>query len=370
MLRQRAERRHTLSWLGWLALAFVFGVLVGPSIWQWCRDAATPVVRPEPPPAPVATVGALALLQVEIADADWQRLAAHRTRSLEEGMIRQNPDAEVAVALRLGDEVARGKARLKGDWVDHVDTDQWSLRFEVDRPIGGMREFSVQHPKTRGFVMEWLVMKAARKLGVLAPRADFVQVAINGAEPRVYYLEEHASKQLLESQGRRDGPIVRFDESAMWGTWMQYGWHRTQTVPDEVESATTFFRTAARAYGEKHLRSDKALEERLLRALAQARDLQRLILVEDQAQAVDGDGADAALMARQELRELEGRVVEDLFDVERTGRWLGLQAFFNGLHGLIWHQLRFYHDPITDREKHLETTYVRGGVLWDLLGWL
>ena len=31
---------------------------------------------------------------------------------------------------------------------------------------------------------------------------------------------------------------------------------------------------------------------------------------------------------------------------------------------------RYGHDPIADREKLLETTYVRGGVLWDLLGWL
>ena len=31
---------------------------------------------------------------------------------------------------------------------------------------------------------------------------------------------------------------------------------------------------------------------------------------------------------------------------------------------------RYGHDPIADREKLLETTYVRGGVLWVLLGWL
>lgn len=353
MLRPRGKHRAALASLAGLLLAFAFGAALGPSLWRRCEEAFAPAAGAAPPAAPPVAPGALKLLQVEIAPADWERIAAHRAKSLEDGMIRQDPDSQVEAVLRLGDEVASGRVRLKGDWVDHVDTDQWSLRFDLDRPLGGMRSFSIQHPKTRGFVMEWLVMKAARKLGVLAPRTDFVRAAVNGRDPQVYYLEEHASKQLLESQGRRDGPVVRFDESPMWGTLMQYDAHRTRKLPGEAMPATTFFRTTPSAYGEKHLRSQRALEERLQRALRMARDLQRRIFVEEQADgAAPPDGA-AALLARQELLALEGAVVEEIFDVERTGRWLGLQAFFNGMHGLVWHQLRFYHDPITDRLEPL-----------------
>ncbi|MFK7741186.1 MAG: hypothetical protein AB8H80_12780 [Planctomycetota bacterium] len=358
MLRQSNDRPRWWAALGFLLVAFAFGVVLGPSAQRYLAALGSPNNTDSEPAMPklAANNGAnepsqLAQLQVEIAPADYQKLKAHRDRSLQNGIIEQSVDAVVAVAVRRGEQTGRGTARLKGDWVDHVDSDQWSLRFDLDKPIDGMRRFSIQHPKTRGFVMEWLVMKTARKLGVLAPRADFAQVSINGAEPVAYYLEEHASKQLLESQGRRDGPIVRFDEAAMWGTWMQYGWHRTGTMPAEVTPAATFFRTELKAYAESHLRGSRAMEQRLLRALGQARELQRRIVAADAEQESGPENRPLALQA--ELVGVEARLVEDLFDVDRLGRWLALQAFFNGLHGLAWHQLRFYHDPVLDRLEPL-----------------
>ena len=52
-------------------------------------------------------------------------------------------------------------------------------------------------------------------------KTRFVHVAINDREPGVYYLEEHPGKEMLESLGRRDGPIVKFSENALWSTHMQ-----------------------------------------------------------------------------------------------------------------------------------------------------
>lgn len=279
-------------------------------------------------------------LQITIREADWQVLQRARDRALEKGMIIQDERDIVPVTLALGDERASGQVRLKGDWLDHVKTEQWSLRFELDTAFRGMRRFSIQHPMTRGFIMEWLVMKTAQRQGVLAPRSDYVQVAINGTQKGVYYLEEHFSKELLEAQGRREGPIVRFDESAMWETWLQHGFHKTGQLSPELWSATSFFVAEVGGFGEGSLQKSKALDARLQRALAQARDLQRLAV-----STMDGFPS----RSLQALTQLEGKTVDDVFAVDKLGKWLAVYTLFRGFHGLAWHQYRFYHDPVLDR---------------------
>ena len=303
---------------------------------------AEPLPAPQPLPssAPAIAPKDLAVLQVTIAPADWQVLAAAREQALARGMIMQDENAVVHADLVLGEERASGTARLKGDWLDHVNTEQWSLRFEVEPPLRGMRRFSIQHPKTRGYVMEWLVMATAHREGVLAPRADFVHVDINGVDKGVYYLEEHFSKELLESQQRREGPIVRFDESAMWATWLQHGFHKTGVLTPDLWPAGSFYDARADGFGEAHLEKSDSLNARLQRALQQARDLQLLA-------AGDLDGH--PLRRAEALHLLEGKTVDELFASDRLGKWLAIYTLYRGFHGLAWHQYRFYHDPVLDR---------------------
>lgn len=336
--------RSSGSWLAvpvLVAVAFGLGVLASPLFERDGRGRRSAGATPPSSPAKVVQVGELPLLQLAVRDADWQVLSNQRERAIEAGIIVQDANAIVPAAVRYGEQSSTGTVRIKGDWLDHVDSDRWSLRFELEQPLLGMRNFSVQHPKTRGYILEWLVMKTARHMGVLAPRVEFVKLAINGREPQIYYLEEHASKELLESQGRRDGPIVKFDESAMWGTWLQHGFHQGDALPPEVVRATTVFDVEARAFGEGRLRKVDAVNTRLMRALQQARDLQRLAVVDGLEQQP------ARSLAA--LRALEGRTIEELFAVDALAKWLALQALFGAHHGLVWHQWRFCHDPVLDR---------------------
>jgi hypothetical protein len=283
----------------------------------------------------------LDLLQVAIRPADLELLARQRAKALKDGVLIQDPDFTVPISLRRGTETAAGTARLKGDWTDHLDTDQWSLRLELQSPVRGMRTFSVQHPKTRGHTMEWFVMQTARRIGLLAPRVDFVRVAINGEEKGVYYLEEHASKELLESQARRDGAIVRFDESARWGTILQYGFHRTGIPGEDLRRTQWVLDSVVDGYDERRLLSNSTLSTRLLRAIDLARDIQRTIV----ASSPDASPVRQLLA----LRRLEGRTLEDVFDTNAMGRWLALHTLFRAFHGMVWIQWRFYHDPVKDR---------------------
>ena len=109
----------------------------------------------------------------------------------------------------------RAMARLKGDWADHLEhPSKLSLRIKTQRGdyLFGMKRVSLQHPKTRKFHMEPMLLDQLRDLGVIAPRYFFVDVRVNDYRIGLIAIEEHFSKELLESQSRREGPILALDE--------------------------------------------------------------------------------------------------------------------------------------------------------------
>jgi hypothetical protein len=359
-----STQKGVYAWILALLAGLILGVAFGVS---WQRDlSASPAQQPsgiptgaptagggrpedsaprEVPPRPVGT-GAeqeqssptFAQLEITVAPEDWARIVAHRERSVAENIITRDDDAIVPAQVRVGQQSTSGTVRLKGDWPDHVLSKQWSLRFELEEPLMGMRRFSIQHPATRHLIMEWLAMKTSRRVGLLTPHCDFVHATINDQEPGFYYLEEHPSKELLESQGRRDGPIVKFDESKMWDTWRQF---MGESIPPEIERVGVMSDAPPVAFSEKRLRQSEALNARLMRALEQI-DALRLLTIGDDSKA-------DRLRRLHSMQQLVGKTIDDVFDTEQAGKWLALNTLFNGHHGQGWHQLRFYHNPMTDR---------------------
>jgi hypothetical protein len=331
-----------------LAAGLALGALLAPH-WAWphgprSRESAAKTPPAPPPalfPAPRASTGELRRLDIEVTAENWQILAQHRQKAIADKFLFADPAAVVPVTLRLGGETARGTARLKGDWLDHLDTEQWSLRFDLEGPLVGMRHFSIQHPKTRGYVMEWLAMKTAERLGLLSPRVEFVEAGITGRGSGVYYLEEVPAKELLERRGRLEGPVVKFEEQALWSTHMQMGFLTVGSLPSDFERAYLVFDAPTDAFGGARLKQLPNLDARLQRALRQARDLQRLAVAQD----LPHEPARTLLA----LEQLAGRTVDDLFDTERVGQWLAVCTFYQGFHGLLWNQFRLYYDPRRDR---------------------
>ena len=78
-----------------------------------------------------------------------------------------------------------------------------------------MRRFSIQQPKTRDFLYEWLFMKVLSEETLISHRTKFIETIINGNNLGVYFLEEQHSKQLIENNKRREGPIIGLDKN-LW----------------------------------------------------------------------------------------------------------------------------------------------------------
>jgi len=277
------------------------------------------------------------VLRIDINFRNLNRLYERREEALDVGyLVRQDGDF-VPASIRVEGRTVDVKLRLKGDMLDHVRTSKWSFRVHTRRGghVFGMRRFSLQHPETRGFQAELLFLETLRRLGVLAPRYSFVKVIVNGNSVGLMGIEEHFSKELLESNQRRDGVIVRFDESLMWQDRVLRGRDAVRDVGpfDSVFNApVTAFRSSA-VMGSEVLRRQYLTAVGLLRGF------------------IDGEIA-----------------ASEVFDVDLLGKYLAAAELWGAWHGLGWNNQRFYLNPISMRlepigfDAHLEGSIGSGSI--------
>ncbi len=305
----------------------------------------SPILRPADEPEAVAENG-LETLRFTIDREASETLQRVRDRGMARGIIVQTEEDTVPAVVEHGATRADADIRIKGDWTDHIATEKWSLRVKLqDERLFGMRVFSIQRAKARGFLWEWFVLEAFRREGVLAPRSTFVNVVINDNYAGVYFLEEHPAKELLESQGRREGAIVLWDEQARWDTLLQshdvYSKDVRLPVPASAQPSLGMVPPFVRAYGEKRLESSEALTRSYYAAVEEMRALRNHVLL--------ADDATARMKRLQALHELEGATIDSIVDVERVAIAHAVASLFQIQHALYWQNLRFYHDPVLDR---------------------
>ena len=249
---------------------------------------------------------------IDIKYKNVEKLHRKREEALYRGILVQGDDDFVAASIRIGDQTVKAKLRLKGDWVDHMVGEKMSLRVHMkgDAQLFGMRRFSLQHPRTRGYQTEPLFLETLKFFDVLAPRYMFVNVILNGDNLGIMAFEEHFSKELLEHQGRKEGVIVRFDESLVWS-------HYAATK----ESGGPYY----------------SYQNAEIGAFQETKIGQSETLSSDYVTAV---GLLRAFVERKLL-------ASEVFDTERLGSFLAVADFWGGWHTLDWLNMRFYFNPIT-----------------------
>jgi len=122
-------------------------------------------------------------------------------------------DARIAADAREGEariEVAGGASALAAGRRPRIDV---AMRGE-ERPFG-LRHFSLRDPAAFDLGRTSAVYERLRQVGVLAPRTRLVRVRANGASLGPMALVEDFSKELVESQRRREGVLFRLDADAL-----------------------------------------------------------------------------------------------------------------------------------------------------------
>lgn len=211
---------------------------------------------------------------------------------------------------------------MKGDWLDHLRGKKWSFRIKTksDYAWNRLATFSVQNPATRSHLDEWLFHKILEQEDILTPRYEFIELLLNSDSLGVYAYEEHFDKQLVESKRRREGPIIKLTED-----WVWLGHHRQ-----------------VHELGERnHLsgREDAAYNGADIRPFKEKRTQENPTL------------ANNFQAAQTLLHQLKFKLKPpaELIDLDRFARYLAIADVLKAYHGIGWHNVRFYYNPITSK---------------------
>jgi len=266
----------------------------------------------------------LPVIDLKLDKGAMEKLEAKRAEALRAGLLETGPDDWVKGKLgwKGAEAPVPVRVRLKGDWLDHLNERKWSFRVALtgERFWNGMQTFSLQHPGTRYYLHEWLLHECWMREGVLTTSYDFAELRLNGESLGLYAVEEHFEKYLVERQGRREGPILKLDESGFWD-----GLQQQIAVAGEV-SPEMRLATANAAH-----------------AAIEPFDLDRVV-----------ENPDLHAMSRRAGALVEqfrngARPASALFNLDRLARFYAIADLMGADHCTAWHNLRFYYDPVSDR---------------------
>ena len=114
----------------------------------------------------------------------------------------------------------RGDIRLKGDRKVHFqEKNKSSYKVKLDRNqyLFGLKKFSIQKPRLRNYIHEWIFHEMARDFNIIKLKYKFINLSINGEDLGLYVIEEGFGKELIERNERRNGPIFSLDEDVYGG---------------------------------------------------------------------------------------------------------------------------------------------------------
>ena len=127
-------------------------------------------------------------------------------------------DADVTVTFQNGLVCDfQGRIRHSGDQKDHIALKENSIIQSIDvhlqtGHIFGITKFKLLRPNTRGnFADEIFLTELLREFNYLAPRTSYIDAKINEVSSKMIF-QEKVTKELLEFNLRREGPILEGDE--------------------------------------------------------------------------------------------------------------------------------------------------------------
>tara|TARA_B100000902_G_scaffold356254_1_gene369769 strand:+ start:827 stop:3433 length:2607 start_codon:yes stop_codon:yes gene_type:complete len=122
---------------------------------------------------------------------------------------------EVSGSITLNDKNLRGDIRLKGDRKIHFQSKEnssYKLNLKKDNYFDQMKKFSLQKPRIRNYLHEWIFHELLGEGNLIKINYDFYDFYLNGEYQGYYNLEEGFGKTLIERNNRRNGPIFSIFE--------------------------------------------------------------------------------------------------------------------------------------------------------------
>lgn len=248
------------------------------------------------------------IIKLNINNEDYKKLEKKREDALEKGFLIKSDEDLVPAVVEYKNESITVEVRLKGDLLDHLDTEKWSFRITIkdNKTIDGMKEISLQAPERRG-VNEWLYYKLLEMEGLIALRYIPVEFYLNNKLLGEYTIEESFSKELLENNNKTEGPIIKIDEDLSW------------SIISERQGINF-------------------LDFKLI-ANVDAFSMNSILKDEQEYQKF--------ITGREMLYQSLNESITDIYDLEKLAKFMAIIDLMGAHHGFIEHNMRFYYNPIT-----------------------
>jgi hypothetical protein len=256
-------------------------------------------------------------IQLVLKEGNYKKLEQKRDEAIKKGLIITSDDSWVNGYIypqKKEEDKIKIALRLKGDWTDHLRGESWSFRVETEstKAWKRLKTFSLQHPRTRNYLKEWLLHQLFKYEDVLTTRYDFVEVQLNEKDLGMYVYEEHFLKQIPEYNLKREGPIIKFTEEGFWESRL----HMTQE------------NSAEHLIAHKNNPDIKPFKEKKTfksPALAKQYSIAQNLLYEYQFGLKKPD---------------------EIFDLDLLAKYFVLNDLMGSHHGVVWHNQRFYYNPV------------------------
>lgn len=265
-------------------------------------------------------------LIIDIKYKNYQKILDDRNDSIKNYRASEDLHSWVPAKINFDDNIYKAEIKLKGVHNDHwIHPKKWSFKIKIleEKNFNGMRRFSIQRPSTRDFLYEWLFMKTLKKEGLISHRNIFADLTINGDNLGIYYVEELYSKQLIEYNRRREGPIIGLDKN-LW-----------------IKEANNIKKLGANFFEDSYFRAK----------------------VEPTQFSEDLIGTTQEIYLKQAISSFENFrdnkiKLNEAFDINQLAKLMAIKALF-GASEFDWRDLKFYYNPVTSllepigREVHI-----------------
>ncbi|KGF95074.1 hypothetical protein EU94_0372 [Prochlorococcus marinus str. MIT 9123] len=258
------------------------------------------------------------ILNINISFKNFKKLQIKRDQAVKDGILVRSSDDKVNATIEYKGKSYPVKLRLKGDWTDHLIGDKWSFRVESrkGKSLLGMNELSLQHPRTRNYLNEFIFHNLLKYESLPYLRYKFLPIAINGKHLGVYALEEHFSKELLENSGFREGPIIKISDQNLRGETQRKKIIKYESPINTVDVNNSEILT---------FNIDKTVQNEA--KISQFRLSKNLL---------------------DQILKREAKTSE-VFDLKLTAKYFALCDLLGAASAQTWHDMRFYFNPISSR---------------------
>ncbi|MDO8509344.1 MAG: hypothetical protein Q7S27_06715 [Nanoarchaeota archaeon] len=287
-------------------------------------------------------------IYIDIKFKDYQQLLYKRDQVINNEVIFYSEEDYVPAVIKYKEKEYKTKLRLKGDTPQNLEGDKWSMRINIKNgeSLFGMHSFSIQHPKIRLFLNELIFHQALKREDVIGLRYDFIEVIINGKNKGIFSIEEHFDTELIESNNKRDGVILKFSEENWYRDLLQYEEKNLQGRQSSPEELNNIF----------NIGNEKiTLDPDYLISYLYGADLgffeSNIEVFNSEDVFSDPAKTDQFKIARNLLESFRNGELKthEVFDMESLAKYFALTSLIGAEHGADWTNIRFYYNPVTSK---------------------